>query len=220
MTAHDIKSEEVPCLLPSDTALDALQIMEEYRVAQVPVVRNGKFLGMITEDDALSVENLEAKIEHLNNGLLKIFVSQSQHVFDIVKLMAEFKLTNVAVTDSNHNYMGSITTDMLIEQVARFSSITEMGSIIVLELNANDYSMSEIAQIVEGNGAKILSSFVTSHSDSMQLELTLKINKSDLSPIIQTFNRYDYTVSASFHESEFDELIHDRYDELMKYLNM
>lgn len=220
MTAHDIKTEEVPYMLPSDSALKALQIMEEFRVTQVPVVKNGKFLGMITEDDALSVENLESKIGYFNNGLLKVFVSQDQHVFDIIKLMAEFKLNNVAVTDANQNYVGCITSDRMVEQVARFTSITEPGSVIVLELNANDYSMSEIAQIVESNGAKILSSFVTSHNDSTHMELTLKINKSDLSPIIQTFNRYDYTVSASFHESEFDDLIHDRYEELMKYLNM
>lgn len=220
MTALDIKTEEIPCLLTTDTALKALQVMEEFRVTQVPVVKNGKLLGMITEDDALSVEDLESKIEHLNNGLLKVFVSQNQHVFDIIKLMAEFKLTNVAVTDANQNYLGSITSDKLVEQVAKFASVTDPGSVIVLELNVNDYSMSEIARIVESNDARILSSFVTSHNDSMQMELTLKINKSDLSPIIQTFNRYDYTVSASFHESDFDELIHDRYEELMKYLNM
>jgi len=80
--------------------------------------------------------------------------------------------------------------------------------------------LSEISRIVESNDARILSSFVTSHKDSVQMEVTLKINKSDLSGIIQTFNRYNYTVSASFHESKHDELMHDRYEELMKYLNI
>ncbi len=220
MTAHDIKTDEVPCLHLDDSILKALQIMEEFRIVHIPVVKNTKFIGLITEDDALSVEDLESNLQQHVSLLLKIFVLQEQHVFDIIKMMSEFKLTNVAVTDNHHNYLGCITAEKLVQQVALFSSVAEPGSIIVLDLNVNDYSMSEIARIVEGNDAKILSSFVTSHSDSVQMELTLKINKSDLSGIIQTFNRYDYTVSASYHESAFDELIHDRYEELMKYLNM
>lgn len=220
MTAHDIKTDDLPALLPEDTVLKALQVMEEFRIIHVPVVKNNKFLGLISEDDALSVEDLESTLQQHSSMFLKVFVLQEQHVFDIIKLMSEFQLTNVAVTDLHQNYLGCITSEHLIHQVARFSSVADPGSIIVLNLNVNDYSMSEIARIVESNDAKILSSFVTSHNDSMQMELTLKINKADLSGIIQTFNRYDYTVSASYHESTFDELIHDRYEELMKFINM
>ena len=220
MTAHDIKSEEVPCLNTSESLLRALQIMEEFRVIHIPVVRNGKFMGLITEDDALSVEDLEERIDLHLSELLKVFVLHDQHVFDIIKLMSEFQLSNVAVTDNNHNYLGCITAESLIDVVAEFSSVRDPGSIIVLNLNINDYSMSEIARIVESNDAKILSSFVTSHPDSVQMEVTLKINISDLSGIIQAFNRYNYTVSASFHESKLDELMNDRYEELMKYLDI
>lgn len=220
MTAHDIKSDEVPVLLPSDSVLKALQVMEEFRVIHVPVVKNGKLIGLITEDDALSVEDLESSLEQHLLVLLKVFVTQDQHVFDIIKMVSDCQLSNVAVTDEHQNYLGCITTEHLVDEVAKFSSVSDPGSIIVLDLNVNDYSMSEIARIVESNDAKILSSFVTSHTDSVRMELTLKINKSDLSGIIQTFNRYNYTVSASYHESKFDELMGDRYEELMKYLNM
>lgn len=220
MTAIDIKTDEVPCLLPEETVLRALQVMEEFRVIQIPVVKNGKYIGLMTEDDALTIEDLEDPIGRHLSTLLKVFVLQDQHVFDIIKLMSEFKLTNVAVADNNHNYLGCITAEHLVDVVAEFSSVNDPGSIIVLDLNVNDYSLSEIARIVESNDARILSSFVTSHKDSVQLEVTLKVNKSDLSGIIQTFNRYNYTVSASFHESKLDELMHDRYEELMKYLNI
>lgn len=220
MTAIDIKTDEVPCLMPEESVLRALQVMEEFRVIQIPVVKNGKYIGLITEDDALTIEDLEDPISRHLSTLLKVFVLQDQHVFDIIKMMSEFKLTNVAVADNNHNYLGCITAEHLVDVVAEFSSVNDPGSVIVLNLNVNDYSLSEIARIVESNDARILSSFITSHKDSVQLEVTLKINKSDLSGIIQTFNRYNYTVSASFHESKLDELMHNRYEELMKYLNI
>jgi predicted transcriptional regulator len=220
MTATDIKTDIVPCLLPDDRILKALQIMEEYRVVQVPVVKHGKYIGLITEDDALTIDDLEDRIAQHEHSLIRVFVLHGQHVFDIIKLIAEFRLSLVAVTDENQNYLGCITTESLVHEIAKFASVSDPGSIIVLDININDYSMTEVARIVESNDAKILSSFVTSHRDSTRMELTLKINKSDLSGIIQTFNRFNYTVSASYHESKLDKLIHDRYEELMKYLNM
>jgi hypothetical protein len=91
---------------------------------------------------------------------------------------------------------------------------------LVLELNIHDYSLSEIARIVESNDAKILSLYISSHIDSNKLELTVKINRTDLSPIIQTFNRYNYTIKASFHQSEYVDDLKDRFDSFMSFLNI
>jgi acetoin utilization protein AcuB len=220
MIAQDIHTDDIPFLKPEDTVLKALQMMEEYRVSQLPVVKSGKFLGMITEDDALEIEDMSSKLKKYELRLLRLYVLGSQHIFDIIKMVSEFKLSLVPVVDLNMVYAGSITLDILINKVAGFASINQPGSTIVLDLNVNDYSMSEIARIVEGNDAKILSSFITSSPDSTRLELTLKINQVDIGGVIQTFNRYNYLVSATFQESKMDEYLHKRYDELMKYLDI
>ena len=100
------------------------------------------------------------------------------------------------------------------------SSIEEPGGLIVLELNVNDFSLAEIGQIVESNDAKILSTYITSHTNSTKMELTIKINKSSTGDIIQTFNRYDYVIKASYHDNEADEDIKDRIDFFMNYINI
>jgi hypothetical protein len=87
-------------------------------------------------------------------------------------------------------------------------------------LNQNDYALSEIAQIVETNDAKILSLYITSIPDSTMIELTLKINRMDIQPILQTFTRYEYTIKASFAEAEYYDDLLDRYNSLMNYLNI
>jgi len=91
---------------------------------------------------------------------------------------------------------------------------------VVLQLNHNDYSLAQIAQIVEGNDAKILGTFLASNPNTTQIELSLKLNVTDLTSIIQTFNRYNYKVMGSYmkHDEEED-LLEDRYNLLMKYLN-
>ena len=80
--------------------------------------------------------------------------------------------------------------------------------------------MAQIAQIVESNNAKILSSYIMSPSDSSKLEVTLKINQIELDRIIRTFERYDYVIKASFQKSSGDEDVQFKYDALMNYLNL
>ena len=77
-----------------------------------------------------------------------------------------------------------------------------------------------MAQIVEGDNAQILSSYVQSFQDSTRLEVTLKINKTELSGIISSFERYNYQVKAVFNSTTTDDGTEDRYNSLMNYLNV
>jgi hypothetical protein len=103
---------------------------------------------------------------------------------------------------------------------ANTGSIKETGGIIVLEINEHDYSMAQIAQIVESNNARILSSYIMSSPDSTKIEVTLKINQLELSRIIRTFERYDYFVKETFQKDANDTDLQIRFDSLMNYLNI
>jgi acetoin utilization protein AcuB len=114
-----------------------------------------------------------------------------------------------------------ITAQRLMQYMGEMYAVKNPGGIIVLDLNANDYSLTQIAQTVESNDAKILSMYITSPADSLKMELTLKINRIDLTSIIQTFIRFDYSIKARFMEDdEMDSLYSNRYEQFMHYLNM
>ncbi len=83
-----------------------------------------------------------------------------------------------------------------------------------------DYSLSEIARIIESNDAKILSLFVHSWPESTKIEVTLKINRVELGAILQTFNRFNYNIKAIFSEQDDLDDLRERYDSLMNYLNI
>ena len=109
----------------------------------------------------------------------------------------------------------------LIRSIGEMAAMKLPGGIIVLELNSNDYSLAQIARIVEDNDAKILSSHITSSVDSMKMEVTLKINRVDLTSIIQTFLRFDYTIKASYQSNDRNEdVLRSNYDQFMMYLNV
>mgnify|MGYP000024967381 CR=1 FL=1 len=116
--------------------------------------------------------------------------------------------------------MGLITVEDLIKKLADTGSITHPGGVLVLEMAPRDYSLSEIARIIELENATILSSFISSPFGTDNLELTLKLNKEDLKHIVATLERFEYNVKSSFYESDYIDSLHDRYDELMRYLNV
>jgi acetoin utilization protein AcuB len=220
MLAKDLISEGIIPLRTSDTGQDAQRIMEELKVGHLPIVNNVDFLGLISEEDIYLMNDPEEPIGNHTLSLSRPFVDQYQHIYDAIKLVTQERLTIVPVLNKNNHYLGIITLQDLARYFGDITAVQNPGGIIVLELNENDYSMTEIANIVESNDAKILSSYITSHADSTKLELTLKINRINIYPILQTFDRYKYIVIASFSESNFKTDLMDRYNSLMSYLNI
>ena len=219
MRAVDLITDEIPPLKHTDTAEKALNWMEEFKVSHLPVLKNGNFVGVISEADLLDKMAIEKTLDELYQHLPRPYSISTDHIYQVLERIAEFKLSLIPILDKGENYVGCTSVHHLLWSIANTGSIKESGGIIVLEMASNDYSMTEIAQIVESNDAKILSSYIMSTPDSMNLEVTLKINQLELDRIIRTFQRYDYVVKASFQKGNFEEDMQFRYEALMNYLN-
>jgi len=221
MQAKDLISEIIPSLKTSDTGQTALNWMEIFRISHLPIVNNLDFLGLISDADIYDMNQPEEPIGNHKLTLFKPYVTAGQHIFEVIGLVYRLKLTVVPVLDEKGHYMGVITVNDLVMHIARFSSMEQPGGIIVLEMLERDYSLSRIAQIVEGNNIKILSMFVTSPPESTRLEVTLKLNSGDLTSVIRTFERYGYEVRKWVSEDDsLDRFYAERLDMLIKYMNI
>jgi len=220
MLARELISDEIPALKTSDTGRKALELMEEYKLTELPIVNNTDFLGLITENDILDLDNPDAPIGNHQLSLEKPAVNAYEHIYEVLSKISTLKLSLIPILDDDNTFLGVISLPILITSICNLAAIKDLGGILQLELNVNDYSLSEISSIVESNGAKILSSYINTHEDSTKMDVTIKINKTDLSPIIQTFERYNYTIAASFHKSEMQDELKKRYDEFINYLNI
>lgn len=221
MFAKDLISEVIPSLKTSDLGQTALNWMEIFRVSHLPIVNNQDFLGLISDADIFDMNHPEESIGNHALTLFKPFVDSEQHIFEVIGLASKLKLTVVPVLDSHGHYKGVITTSDLIRHIAGFSSMDQPGGIIVIGLTERDYSLSQIAQIVESNNIKVLCMYITSPPDSTKLEITLKVNSGELGSVIRTFERYNYEVKTWVSSNDsMDNLYSDRFDMLMKYLNI
>ena len=219
MQASDLISQSLISLHPDDNGLRAISLMEELRVNHLPVVRNGFYLGILSEKEILNWDNEEEFIEEHLEEITAPSVISTQHLFDIIEELEQFSLTVIPVLDAEKHYLGSITNRKLLYTIAKSTFIQSNGGIIILRMNQNDYQMSEIARIVEDNNTKILSSYITSVPDALQIELTLKLNTMDINTIVKDLERFDYNVSASFNTEETNDDFNDRYESLMRFLN-
>jgi acetoin utilization protein AcuB len=220
MRAIDLITDEIPPLIHTDSGEKALNWMEEFKVSHLPVLKNGNFVGVVSESDILDHLNLDENLDKLFQHLPRPFVFGQAHIYDVIAKMAEFKLSVIPILDQQEHYLGCCSVYHVMTLLANTGSIKEHGGILVLEMNASDYSLAQISQIVESNNARILSVFMTSHQDSTKIDVTLKINSLDLTSIIRTFERYDYHVKASFQDGHGDEDMQWRYDTLMQYLKL
>lgn len=221
MVAKDLISEAVPPLKTSDLGQTALNWMEIFRISHLPIVNNQDFLGLISDADIYDMNQPEEPIGNHALTLIKPYVTTEQHLFEVIGLAARLKLSVVPVLDANKHYKGVITTNDLVRYIAGISSLDQAGGIIVLELIERDYSLSQIAQIVESNNVKVLSIYITSPPDSTRLEVTLKVNTTDLTSVIKTFERYNYDIKTWVtSDDSMDHFYSERFDLLMKYLNI
>ena len=219
MQASDLISQSLISLHPDDDGLRAISLMEELRVNHLPVVRNGFYLGILSEKEILNWDNEEEFIEEHLEEITAPSVIGTQHLFDIIEELEKFSLTVIPVLDEEKHYLGSITNRKLLYTIAKSTSIQSNGGVIVLRMNQNDYQMSEIARIIEDNNTKILSSYITSIPDALQIELTLKLNTMDINSIVKDLERFDYNISASFNTEETNDDFTERYESLMRFLN-
>lgn len=220
MIAREIISDEIPPLKHTDTGEIALRWMDEFKVSHLPVLKNGNFVGLISESDVLDKMDLEETLDKLFDHLPRPYVFANAHIYEVLYRVAEHKITVIPILEEDESYLGCTSVHQLVMLIANTGSIKETGGIIVLEVNRLDYSLAQIAQIVESNNARILSSYIMSVPDSTKLEVTLKINQIELDSIIRTFERYDYIISASFQKGKFDDDLQLRYESLLKFLKM
>jgi acetoin utilization protein AcuB len=221
MVAKDLISEVIPTLKTSDLGQTALNWMEIFRISHLPIVNNQDFLGLISDADIYDMNKPDEPIGNHSLTLLKPYVTTEQHIFEVIGLASRLKLSVVPVLDSQNHFKGVITTNDLIRHIAGISSMDQPGGIIVLELIERDYSLSQIAQIVESNNVKVLSMYITSPPDSTKLEVTLKVNTNDFISVIKTFERYNYEVKTWVTNNDsIDQFYSERFDLLMKYLNI
>ncbi len=197
-----------------------LDAMEELKFSHLPVVDQDRiYLGVVCEDDLLEVSEDGDTLGKHSHLLKSYSVARESNLFDAIKIIGEGNLSLLPVINQDKKYIGYLSTAEVLQDLGRDLTFSEAGGVIVLKIPVRDYQLTQIAQIVESEDARIIGVHLANASDPDELIVCLKTNQPDLSRIIKSFERYNYVITEVFHQSIFDESVADRYEAFMKYIN-
>lgn len=210
-----------PSIVPlkiSDSVAVAIDFFKEFSVRQLPVVQDNICIGI------LSLDEIEEELEDIPVldfiNLSYSFASTYDHIYEVMRAISEQSVTLFPIIDENNNYLGCITLASLFKNYVNCAAFSQPGSIIVLEMDKKNYSLAEIARIVESENKVILSSLLSSNAESDRLEITLKLNSAQIQNLLSTFERFGYNIKATFDEEDVKDTLKNRYESLMTYLNV
>lgn len=216
----DLISSMIPVLHLTDTGANGLALMEDFKVSHLPVVDNGFYVGLVSETNILDVNDMNLPLSGYSMSFDPIFVLPDMPIFDLVTFTSIHKHSIIVVANKERQYIGAIPMTNLIKRMAESPSFSAPGGIIVLAMGVNDYSLSQIAQIVESNNSKILCLYICNLPESLDIEVVIKVNTTDITSIVATFNRYSYNIAGIYDAVDNSvDLLDERFDQLVRFLN-
>ncbi|MEO6639185.1 MAG: CBS domain-containing protein [Ginsengibacter sp.] len=220
MLAYELTNNIIPQLHLSDTVAKALQLMSDFKITHLPVVSEEIFLGLISEDDLLDEENKKAPINSLQHQFLPAYINSNKHFLDAVNVSNLYQTNVIPVVNEDSTLAGTIASQALLAAIGGFSGTNETGAVIELLIERTNYNIGEINRIVESDGAVMLHLNVTTIPETNQLQVTIHLNKREVSTLLAAFERYDYAITWYSGEEIFENDIDTNYRHLMNYLDI
>lgn len=220
MLTGELRSQNLPYLHLQDKVYQALQMMNDNQVTHLPIVDGEKYVGIISEDDLLQVDNDHTTLDLLQQSFGNSSVKNSEHFLKAIQLAADNGLSVVPVVNEENDLVGAVSYNDLLKNASEFMSLKEPGGLIVLEMESNQYSFNEISKLVETNDAQITQLNTSNDAETGMMQVTIRINKPEVSDIVATFQRYEYNVKYYFGEEVYANELRNNYDNLMNYLKI
>ncbi len=224
MTAKELINNKLNPLYLNMQVGEALEELNLSGLAHLPVVEDLKVLGLVSAENLVSLPQDNLLNAHLEKEKTNR-VFENVHVFELLKFFGQSESTSLAVVDKEDNFIGIIIlTDLVFQLQNRHTGLQQEpgeGGILTLEMEWNDFKLTEIAHIAESNDSKILGLYVSQpEAGSSKIEVALQFDRSDIRNILASFERFKYQVRASHISEEDWQLMQQRYNALMKYLSM
>ena len=197
----------------------ALQFMDDYDVQHLPVIEDDLYVGIIAKNDLLD-EDESATVATLQPMLVKASVQPGEHFLSALKIASANDLSILPVVNTDMQLQGVITDIEIMHAAAAYQNVEEPGAIIVLEMERHQYAVGELSRLVETNNASIVQLNTFMEAGTGLFIVTIKLNRTEISDVLATLQRYDYIIRYFFGEEAYENELRENYDLLMTYLKI
>lgn len=220
MRAVNLLSQSIPSLRIEDTARQALLLMTDFHINQLPVVQDEKYLGLVEENELLDVEDDSKPLGELGLSWSRVAIGEDEHLLSVLRLWKKQRLSIIPVIKQDGEFLGVITASELLLALDDYTGADEPGGLIVLSIEPRNFSLSEIGRLVESNDATVVHVATQKDHATGMLTVSIKINRNDIQDILATFQRYEYNIETYFGDNLSEDDLRSNYAHLMNYLNI
>ena len=214
----DYITNDYKALDSQETIADVQDFFMDVPFSHFSVLNEGIYIGSIAADDIDTFDS-DKKVADYKYALEGFFARNNMIWLDVLEVFAKNHTNVVPVLNEENAYLGYYELEDIVKFFHETPFLREQGGIIVIKKSMQDYSMSQISQIVESNNGKLLGLFV-SEADAENVQITIKIALGAMNDIIQTFRRYNYEIVSEHHEDNYLNNLKERSEYLDKYLSM
>lgn len=214
----DYITNDYKALDSQETIADVQDFFMDVPFSHFSVLNEGVYIGSIAADDIDTFDS-DKKVADYKYALEGFFARNNMIWLDVLEVFAKNHTNVVPVLNEENAYLGYYELEDIVKFFHETPFLREQGGIIVIKKSMQDYSMSQISQIVESNNGKLLGLFV-SEADAENVQITIKIALGAMNDIIQTFRRYNYEIVSEHHEDNYLNNLKERSEYLDKYLSM
>lgn len=214
----DYITNDIKALNTTDTIEKVQDKLFDASFSHFPVLDSGTYMGCISIVDLESFDD-DKLVNDYRYTLEGFYVRDTTIWLDVLEVFAKNHTNLVPVLDDVNTYLGYYEIEDIIKFFHETPFLKEAGGIIVVEKPILEYTMSEVAQIVESNNGKLLGLFI-SESTVDHVQVTIKISVGAMNEIIQTFRRYNFEIISEHQEDLYINNLKERSDYLNKYLSI
>ncbi len=218
MIITDFIINDIQPVLVTQEMGDVQSIFTQTTYSHVPVSKEGVYLGSLDEND-VHCYDASCIVEDYTHALQPFYVRYETNWLDILEMFAQQRTNIMPVLDSKGTYLGYYELEDVINFFNNTPFIREPGSVVIIEKGIQDYSFSEISQIVESNDGRIWGLFISKIENDVA-QISIKLGRANFNDILSTFRRYSYNVISSHQEDTFLKDLRKRSQYLEKYLNI
>ncbi len=204
----------------ADSIQQALEKLQDMLSKELVVLNGDDYIGLVNETILLDAEDEEAPLSSIKINTAPIQLKFNQHPYDALVMITVYNSTIIPILDQDNKYIGVSTQLDILKAISSIQSQNESGAIIVLATGLHDFSLSQIAHLVESDNCRILNCATKINLESDNIEVTLKVDKSNINALLNSFLRHNYLILETHNTiAAFDDTA-DRYQQLMNYINI
>ncbi len=216
MFIKDYISKDFPSFHLTDSVEEAKSAMNDFCYSHIIIKKNHHFYGALSKE---SLEESEGTLKSLEHLIERFAILEDNSIIESIRLFYTFNSNIVPVINKNEKYLGYISYEDVFQELSKYPLFSESGAVLTVEVPTKRYSMTEIANIIESNNAKLYGSFISEMTEDF-VRVTLKIGNENLSSIDATFQRYDYKIVEKFYNDEKTDMLKDRFGFLQKFIEI